>query len=345
MRPLLIIGIIMHRLFIALTLLFSVSAMAATPFTQRADVKRFINEVSKETKISKKELIKVMEQVEVQPKIIDAMNRPYEKKHWDTYQKLFLTHNRVTNGIQYWQEHQQKLDRAEKHYGVPARMIVAILGIETLYGQNQGQYRVIDALSTLAFNYPKRAPFFRKELKEYLILCHEQGISPLKYKGSYAGAIGMPQFMPSSYRSYAASFTPKKEKNLLSDHETVIASVANYFKVHGWKYQQGVAQIAKINKPFPKWIKTNQRKPTYTLKQLKKAGIVPLTAAYNTPKKVGVIELQTENGKEYWLAYPNFYVITRYNSSPQYALAAHLLAQQLQQHWQTSQHRHKFEWA
>lgn len=335
----------MHRFFIALTILFSVTAMAATPLSQRAEVKRFITEVSKETKMSKQNLVKIMDQVQLQPKIIEAMNRPYEKKPWDDYQKLFLTHKRVINGIQYWQDHRIPLQLAEKKYGVPAHMIVAILGIETLYGKNQGQYRVIDALSTLAFNYPKRAPFFRKELKEYLKLCQEQGISPFKYKGSYAGAIGMPQFMPSSYRNYADSFTKKKEKNLLSDHETVIASIANYLKVHGWQPQQGVAQIAKLNKPLPKWIKTNQRKPSYTLKQLKKAGIVPQTAAYNVPSKVGVIQLETANGPEYWLAYPNFYVITRYNSSPQYALAAYLLAQQLQEKWHVSHYKHKYAWA
>ncbi len=335
----------MYRLFIVFVLFFSVSAIASTQFSQRPDVQQFINKASKETGLTKKELISVMNQVQTQPKIIESMNRPYEKKNWDQYQKLFLTHKRVVDGIQYWHDHQTELKLAEKKYGVPSRMIVSILGIETSYGKFQGQYRVLDALSTLAFNYPKRASFFQKELKEYLILCHEQGISPLKYKGSYAGAIGMPQFMPSSYRHYAATLTPKKEKNLVSDHETVIASIANYFKVHGWSHQQGIVQIAKISKPLPKWIKTNQRKPTYTLKQLRKAGIEPKTAAFNTPKKVGVIELQTEKGVEYWLAYPNFYVITRYNSSPQYALAAHLLAQQLQHQWHISYHSHKYSWA
>lgn len=335
----------MHRLLTAFILLFSVSTITATPFSQRSDVQKFINQVSKQTVLTKKELVLAMNQVEIQPKIINSMNRPYEKKSWDVYQKLFLTHNRVVDGIQYWHNHQAELELAEKKYGVPARIIVSILGIETLYGKNQGQYRVLDALSTLAFDYPKRAPFFKKELKEYLVLCHEQGVSPLKYKGSYAGAIGMPQFMPSSYRNYAASFTPKKEKNLISDHETAIASVANYLRVHGWRYQQGIAQVAKINKPLPKWIKTNQRKPTYSLKQLKKAGIVPKTAAFNPPKKAGIIELQTGEGPEYWLAYHNFYVITRYNSSPQYALATYLLAQQLQHHWHISSHRHKYSWS
>jgi membrane-bound lytic murein transglycosylase B len=345
MKPMLIEGMTMYRLLAALTLLISVSAIAATPFSQQPKVRQFINEVSKEAKLNKQELIKIMDQVEIQPKIIESMERPYEKKKWDEYQRLFLTQKRLNHGIEYWQTHQDELKKAEKHYGVSSHIVVAILGIETLYGQNQGDYRVIDALSTLAFNYPKRAPFFRKELKEYLILCKEQGVSPLKYKGSYAGAIGMPQFMPSSYRHYAASFTSKREKDLVSDHDTVIASVANYFKVHGWQPQQGIAQIANISKPLPKWIKTNQKKPTYTYQQLVNAGIVPKTAAFNAPKKVGIIELETEKGKEYWLAYPNFYVITRYNSSPQYALAAYLLSQQLQQKWHVSNYKHQFSWA
>lgn len=319
--------------FSLISLLICDATLADSAFTKRKDVQRFINSMVKEHGFNKKELTNVMSQVQLQPQIIESMEKPYEKKTWDVYKQLFLTPERVQGGIAFWSANRETLAKAEKTYGVPANIIVAILGVETLYGKKQGNYRVIDALSTLAFNYPKRSAFFTKELGEYLLLCREQKVSPTQHLGSYAGAMGKPQFMPSSYRYYAADFTGNARKDLMNDDQAVIASVANYFKKHGWQTNQGIAQPAKIQGSRYKRINTNYRTAAYRLQQLEAVGIKPLTASMHSPAKVGLIELTTQAGAEYWLAYPNFYVITRYNTSPQYAMVVYLLSQQLKLQW------------
>lgn len=320
--------------FTVLTLLISSYAVQAdTAFVQRKDVQQFINKMVKQHNFNRKELTQVMNDVQLQPQIIESMEKPYEKKTWDVYKQLFLTPQRVQGGMEFWKANRASLEKAEKKYGVPANVIVAIIGIETLYGKNQGTYRVIDALSTLAFNYPKRAEFFSKELGEYLLLCREHHVPPTQYLGSYAGAMGKPQFMPSSYRYYAADFTGSPKKDLMNDNAAVIASVANYFHKHGWQMNQGVAQPAVVEGARYKKINTAYKSAVYRLNQLVAAGVKPLTASVNTPSKVGLIELTTQTGQEFWLAYPNFYVITRYNTSPQYAMAVYLLSQQLKNQW------------
>lgn len=298
-------------------------------FVERKDVQQFINAMVSNHGFNKKQLNAEFADVHIQTQIIESMDKPFEKKSWDVYKQLFLTPERLQAGVAFWQANQDTLAKAEKTYHVPANIIVAIIGIETLYGKNQGSYRVIDALSTLAFNYPKRAPFFTKELEEFLLLCREHKVSPLTYYGSYAGAMGKPQFMPSSYRSYAADFIGSSKKDLMNDDQAVIASVANYIHKHGWDINQGIAQPAKITSKQVSKINTNYKSAVYSAKQLAAAGVLPLTASFNPPSKIGLIELTTDKGPEYWLAYPNFYVITRYNTSPQYALAVYLLAQQL----------------
>jgi membrane-bound lytic murein transglycosylase B len=290
-----------------------------------------MHQMVKQYHFNAKQLTDTMNQVQVQPQIIESMEKPYEKKNWDIYRDIFLTPTRVQGGLDFWASNQKTLDAVYKQYGVPPEIVIAILGVETLYGQRQGDYRVLDALSTLAFNYPKRAPFFTKELKEYLLLCREHHLPATYYKGSYAGAIGQPQFMPSSYRSYAVDYRNKGQRNLVSNNEDSIASIANYFNHHGWKTNEGIAQVARLN--ASKHVRMNPRKANYSYWQLISAGVTPITASHNHPARAGVIELMTEEGKEYWLAYPNFFVITRYNSSPQYALAVYLLSQQLKQGW------------
>ncbi len=327
----------MQRLF---TLFFSLLIFINSPVVQadsellkRKEVQHFINEMVKTHGFKRAELQSVLEQVQIQPQIIESMNKPYEKKTWDVYKQIFLTSERLQAGLDFWRANASTLEKAEKKYGVPAHIIVAIIGVETLYGKHQGNYRVIDALSTLAFNYPKRSPFFTKELSEFLLLCREHKVSPTKYFGSYAGAMGKPQFMPSSYRYYAANFNENSKIDLMNDNNAVIASVANYFHKHGWKMNQGIAQPAKVVGSHYHSINTTNRRANYHLQQLEAAGVKPFTAAINTPEKVGLIELTTQSGHEFWMAYPNFYVITRYNTSPQYAMAVYLLSQQLKNHW------------
>ncbi|MDP3706232.1 MAG: lytic murein transglycosylase B [Legionellaceae bacterium] len=292
----------------------------------------FIRDMVNHYNFDKKQLIAILNESVFQPQIIESMDRPYEKKNWDVYKALFLTPARVEAGVEFWRTNQKTLEQVQKQYGVPADMIVAIIGVETLYGKNQGKYRVLDALTTLAFHYPKRSEFFTKELREYLLLCREQRVSATKYLGSYAGAIGKPQFMPSSYRFYAIDFNGKGQADLMSEDQDVISSVANYFAKHGWKNNEVVAEPALIAGDAYKQLTMNSKTPDYSFRHLLEVGVKPEQSKMSHPGQAGVIELLTDNGAEYWLAYPNFYVITHYNTSPQYALVVYLLSQQLREH-------------
>lgn len=320
--------------FTALILfLTSFASNANTAFTQRKDVQLFINQMVKQYHFNAKELTATLNQVQIQPQIIESMEKPYEKKDWDVYRDIFLTPQRLKGGIDYWAANKKTLDLAYKKYGVPPEIIIAILGVETLYGERQGENRVLDALATLAFDYPKRSRYFKHELKEYLLLCREHKVPATTYKGSYAGAIGQPQFMPSSYRNFAVDFHHKGIRDLVSNNADSIASIANYFRAHGWQTNAGVAQHAKVVGNNYKHIRMNPRRANYYYSQLIANGVRPVTAAHNHPARAGLIELTTAKGNEFWLAYPNFFVITRYNSSPQYALVVYLLSQQLKQQW------------
>jgi membrane-bound lytic murein transglycosylase B len=313
--------------------LFSFEIHADIALTQRKDVQLFIRNMVKQYHFTAKELTTTFNQVTLQPQVIESMEKPYEKKSWDAYRDLFLTSQRLKGGLDYWAANRATLEKAQKQYGVPAEIIVAILGVETLYGERQGDNRVLDALATLAFNYPKRAFYFKNELKEYLLLCREHHVPATQYKGSYAGAIGQPQFMPSSYRTFAVDFNRKGLRDLVTNNDDSIASIANYFKAHGWETNAGVAQHAKLVGGGYKAIQMNPKRANYYYKQLTANGVRPVTAAHNHPSRAGLIELITTQGNEYWIAYPNFFVITRYNSSPQYALVVYLLSQQLKQQW------------
>src|SRR3990167_2577325 len=237
----------MHRIILrffgipALFACFSVAmAASVTP-------KYFIQYMHNKHHFDPTELTLVLNSAVYQPQIITSMEKPYEKKTWNSYKRIFLTPQRLEEGLKFWQNNAVSLNQAEKRYNVPASIIVAILGVETLYGKKQGDYRVLDSLTTLAFHYPKRSAFFTKELEEYLLLCREQGLSPTYYTGSYAGAIGQPQFMPSSYRYYAATLSGAAKKDLVHDTPAVIASVVNYLHKHGWQLNQGITQAAIIH--------------------------------------------------------------------------------------------------
>ncbi|RUR10292.1 lytic murein transglycosylase B [Legionella sp. km772] len=323
-------------IWLGFTLLFtfSLSSYSDTAFTKRQDVQAFIKTMVKQYHFNEKQLTETMNQVQIQPQIIESMEKPYEKKNWDVYRDIFMTPQRVKGGLDFWAANQKTLEKVQKRYGVPPEIIVAILGVETLYGEKQGDNRVLDALATLAFDYSKRAPFFKSELKEYLLLCREHKVPATYYKGSYAGAMGKPQFMPSNYRIFAVDYKNKGHRDLVRDNDDSIASIANYFHRHGWRTNEGIAQSARIiAKQKSNRLYVNPRRANYNYAQLIASGVKPVTASLNHPKRAGLIELTTAKGNEYWLAYPNFFVITRYNSSPQYALVVYLLSQQLKQQW------------
>lgn len=290
-----------------------------------------VDELVAEEGFDREELINIMSDASRQDSIIEAMNRPAEKtKAWWEYRKIFLNEKRETQGVAFFQEHRETLLRAEQETGVPAEIIVSIIGVETYYGRIAGSYRVIDALSTLAFDYPRRSEFFTKELKHYLILTREQGVDPLTLKGSYAGAMGYGQFMPSSYRGYAVDFDGDGKADIWNNAVDAIGSVANYFKAHGWTAGEQVVLPAVASANFPQEMLSRGRKlkPRYTAGELEAAGLVPEGEVDPQAEAMG-IEFEQQDGLEYWLGLHNFYVITRYNHSAMYAMAVYQLSKEI----------------
>lgn len=266
--------------------------------------------------------------------ILELMSKPAEKRlEWFEYRKIFLTRERIDGGVQFWREHATDLADAARAFGVDPQIVVAIIGVETRYGGNTGRHRVIDALSTLAFDYPPRSEFFTGELEQYLLLAREEHIDLLATTGSYAGAMGYGQFIPSSYRRYAVDFDDNGQRDLWNSPRDIIGSVANYFREHGWKAGQPVAVRASVSGEAWKPVLELGYKPNTVLDALRHDGVTPaeplpdsLTAA--------LIQFNQADGPEYWLGFNNFYVITRYNHSPLYAMAVYQLSEEIHSAWQ-----------
>ncbi len=299
-----------------------------TSLAGRADVQAFIQAISRKHGFDPEALRAIFAQAQDQPRIIEAITRPAEAKPWRDYRKIFLTGRRIEEGVAFWRKHAGVLARAEREYGVPAEIIVAIIGVETLYGGNTGSWRVLEALATLGFDYPRRADFFRRELEEYLLLTREEGIDPLALKGSYAGAMGLAQFIPSSYRAYAVDFDGDRRRDLWSNPADAIGSVANYLARHRWQAGAPVATPAQVQGQAYKAVLTDNLKPTLSLGQLAQRGVTWETAA-SADKQAILLELAGETGPEHWLGFNNFYSITRYNHSPLYAMAVYQLSREI----------------
>jgi len=264
---------------------------------------------------------------EYQQSIIDAITRPAEGKPWHEYRKIFVRDTRIDGGVEFWRANQALIERVAAEFRVPAEVILAIVGVETNYGLNTGSYRVLDALVTLGFYYPKRAEFFSRELGEYFHLSREESLPLEQIKGSYAGAMGLGQFIPSSYRAYAVDFDQSGSRDLWRSLPDALGSVANYLKVHGWNDRlPTVLPVTSVPAGLDESFKP---KPRHTLGELEKMGIEfdPAGLAPETPATL--IELEGTQGPEYWIGLNNFYVITRYNRSPLYAMAVTQLADEL----------------
>lgn len=314
------------RVLIVISLAISCCfAQTDVPLAQQKDVQRFIANMVRAHHFKKQKLIEIFNDVKLRPQVIKSMNAPLEKQPWSTYQMLFVNEWRIEHGVKYWEKHEETLKKAEKIYGVPASIIVATIGIETKYGQRTGGYRVIDSLSSLAFSDSPRAKFFRKELEEFLLLTQEEHLDPLKIKGSYAGAIGQPQFMPSSYRRYAINFSKSGKTDLLTNEVDVIGSIANYYKKHGWQSKQPIAiktkHLEKIDQAL-----SAKLTGYLSLKQLHNYGIKPEDKHQVPNLKMKLIELKNNFSNEYWLGFHNFDVIKRYNMSDLYAMAVFQLS-------------------
>ena len=258
---------------------------------------------------------------------------PEQQRSWLRYRARFLNERRLSYGLKFWEQHGATLARAQALYGVPQEIIVAIIGVETEYGRNTGNFRVLEALATLAFDYPPRAPFFRSELEQFLLLARENGIEPLDYKGSYAGAIGIPQFMPSSQRRYAVDFDGDGHIDLRGSATDAIGSVASFLSMHGWQPGSAIALPAGVDGDTRELVAAGI-KPWLSLREIRDKGVQPLIAddAALADLPVALIDLVTpDQPTEYWLGFDNFYVITRYNRSSFYAMSVFLLAESLRE--------------
>jgi membrane-bound lytic murein transglycosylase B len=313
------------------------ATVTVSGYAERDDVRAFIDELAREHGFSRAVLKRWFSDVRYQPKIVAAMQRPLlEPPKWYEYAPQFLTPARVGDGVAFWRAHESALARAEAQFGVPPEIVVAIIGVETFYGRYAGSYRVIDALSTLAFDYPRRASFFRGELRDFLLLARSEGFSPLTPKGSFAGALGVPQFMPGSVRRYAVDFDGDGHVDLWRSDADAIGSVANYLARHDWLRGQPVWARATIA-PAQRDLATSKLDGGISERRPLSAWNADGVAAEWLPdplaaEPVGLLALEespdaSDAATSLWIAFPNFYVITRYNKSRLYAAAVTSLAE------------------
>lgn len=308
------------------TALFSYSALAEQPYAERPEVNAFIKQMVTQYHFKKADLVSLFNTVKERPKVMTSIRAPLEQRPWHTYQMLFITEWRIRKGAEFWDKHAEVLAQVENQYGVPAGIIVATIGIETKYGANTGEYPVIDALTNIAFSDSPRAKYFRSELKEFLLLTREQHLDPRKVMGSYAGAIGQPQFMPSSYRRYAVSYNGHSKIDLSHNENDIIASIANYYHQFGWSSDQPVAVPASIvSSKYKIYLGKRDEIKIVDRSSLAEYGLMTKN---RIPKhlKYNVLTLQNYWGKEYWYSFHNFDVIKRYNSSDLYAMAVFQLS-------------------
>ncbi len=304
------------------------SAAKPSPEKFSSEVTKFVAEMSEKHGFEKQSLTELMSKASYSQEVVDAMNHPYEAKPWHIYQPLFVTEERIKGGVEFWNKHADILKKAEKVYGVPPQIIIATIGVETKYGRFMGKHLVLDALSTLAFTYPERQDMFRRQLEAYILLLSEEDIDPENTHGSYAGAIGKPQFMPGSYRAYAVDFDGDGKRDLLNNTADAIGSVANYYHIHGWRMGELVALPAQVDGGYYQQHLNQWFKPTTTIEELSKAGVTT-TKSLPVYTKCNLIQLGADGRMEFWLGFHNFYVITRYNKNNHYAMAVYQLSQKI----------------
>lgn len=314
-----------------------VLAHADAAFLARPDVQRYIDQEVATGQFSRPELEAVFANVDAKPRIIEIMDRPATSRPWYQFRASFFNEKLLNDGVDFWKAHHDALARAEKQYGVEPEMVVAILGIETHYGRNTGSFRVVDALSTLGFDYPRRAEYFRNELTELLLLAHEERLDPLTFKGSYAGAMGWPQFMPSSFRKWAVDFDNSGHRDIWNNPDDAIGSVANYFHLHGWTHGDDtvipadVAPGANVDA-----LVADKFNLHYTVAELAGMGVRPQVPLAGDVRAV-LVPLEVAPGvTQYWLGLNNFYAITRYNKSTLYAKVAQEIAREIKSRYMAS---------
>ena len=298
-----------------------------TPFP-RAQLVKFARQVARRDGLSRRAVLKVLRHAREQPQIIDKISRPAEQVlEWWQYRQIFLTEKRIAAGVAFWQEHRDSLERVSSEDGVPPQYIIAILGAETFYGHITGSYRVLDSLATLAFDYPPRARYFSSELEKFLVLTHQEKIDPLAVKGSYAGAMGPLQFMPSAYLRYGVDGNDDGQRDLFTDWDDIFASVAHYLQQCGWQAGGPVVADVRIDPGATFHIDPGNLRLDETVADLNAQG-VRVVAAGDVPGNAPVVLLlaQQQDGPTYRVGFNNFHALTRYNHSALYAMAVDELA-------------------
>ena len=274
------------------------------------------------------ELAAALRAARIQDSVIRSIKRPNENLPWHKYRALFITDERIRRGAEFWSEQQETLMRATREFGVPAHVIVALLGVESHFGERRGKNRALDALVTLTVDYPRRRAFFRGELRAFLNIARAEGIDPAEMRGSYAGALGIPQFMPTSYRAYAVDFNGNGRRDLFDENADAIGSVGNYLKVHGWRGGQAIVRDVKnAIPPAAAALVTTRAKPRLSAQQLADAGV--RVDVKGGSAKMALFKLQEADGERHIVGFSNFYALTRYNPSVHYAMAVVELAREI----------------
>lgn len=317
---------VLGTLLLAASTCLTHAAPVATSFASDPAVIEFARDLEQRHGFDAEDLLRQFAMVRPNDKVLQLIRPPVSplQRSWERYRPRFLTERRIDGGVRFWQENRLALAKASALYGVPPEIIVAIIGVETEYGGNTGNFRVLEALATLAFHYPRRADFFRTELEQFLLLARENGMDPVNMRGSFAGAIGIPQFMPGSQRRYAVDFDGDQKIDLSTSVDDAIGSVGRFLEQHGWQAGQPIAVPARARGEPERSLIEAGIQPTLLVAELAQQGI---TADADAQATVTLVDLVSPGRPtEYWLGYNNFYVITRYNRSSFYAMSVFQLA-------------------
>ena len=317
-----------------LVCLSGVSAASANALDPVTEIEPFVANMEARHGVPAHETRSLLADARVLESVLEAVQRPAERKPWHEYRKIFITEKRIRRGAEFWVEHTEALTRAAQRFGVPPEIVVAIIGVESFYGVHRGRLRVLDALATLGFRYPRRSEFFLSELEAFVLLSNEERLDPRSVKGSYAGAMGIAQFISSSYRRYAIDFDGDGLRDLMQSPEDAIGSIANYLSMHGWLPGAAIAVRAEVEGSAYRSLVEQGIKPHASLASIRASGVS--FATYAAEEEPGaLLQFRTKNGHEHWVGLTNFYVITRYNHSRLYALAVFQLAQRIRERYES----------
>ena len=305
------------------------SPARAEGLDREREIAPFVHDMVARHGFERAELERILAAASIQPQVIEAMSRQAESLDWYQYRPIFVTQERIDEGVEFWRRHREALARASAKFGVAEPVIVAIIGVETRYGTRVGRHRVLDSLATLTFRFPRRASFFRGELEAFLLLARDEGLDAIGTTGSFAGAMGIPQFIPTSYRAYAVDFDGDGKRDLIDSIDDAIGSVANYLDRHGWETGEIIALPAAVSGDDYLALLAKGSRPHTVLADMADYGVVAVDASGS--RALGaLIELDNREGPEHWIGLQNFYAITRYNHSNLYAMAVFQLGREIE---------------